>query len=544
MREFKTSIKGGKKWVTAGILGLAAVFFIVIISTAYAGDEGSKKIIKFGEAGNFFIQKGLDPHTALGGGSIMIIQSLFEGLARKEVGTGTIKPCLATSWKIAPDWSHADFTIRKGIKFHNGDPLTAEDVKFSFERAMREDLGFVFRGEMTRSIDNVKVMGPYQVRIKLKEPWPAILDRCAMSIAIVPKAYITKVGDQKFAENPVGTGPFKIISFKADDYVNMAAVKDHWRQAPNYDEFRLMSIKEAATRFSMLKTGELDVTWTGPAYIGAVAKDPTLKNIVAPHCYLHTIVFYDLIDRNDPKSPKYKSPWQDPRVRQAASLAINREGICKLMPGLISPWGNFLAPYHPGYQKREIPRYDPEAAKKLLCEVAGVKYPVKAPYPWESWDWGDLTWGPPVRLGFEPLMTQLWEVGIKVKAAETEDGIWMKKHTGGELRGIGYGPGPFWAGYSHPAASFESHTIGTWAPVGRTYPEFKKAYEKMVNAPNNKALAQAAREMEDLMFKVGYRTPLWEVNNIFALGPKVEWFQTVPGSNYLFGFEYLKYKTK
>ena len=120
----------------------------------------------------------------------------------------------------------------------------------------------------------------------------------------------------------------------------------------------------------------------------------------------------------------------------------------------------------------------------------------------------------------------------------------VKKHTEGELRGIGYGPGPWWGGYAHPATSFESHTIGAWAPVGRTYPEFKTAFEKMVQAPNSKALAQAAREMEDLMFKVGYRTPLWEVNNIFALGPKVEWFQTIPGSNYLFAYEYLKYKTK
>ncbi len=541
MRVCKRKISG-KRWITAGILALVTVFLVGIISTVYAADEGSKKILKFGETGSFMIQKGLDPQTSLGGRSVVINYSLFEGLARKEVGTGEIKPCLATSWKIAPNWSSVDFFIRKGIKFHNGDPLTAEDVKFSFERTMKEDLGNVLRGEMTRSIDSIKVVGTYQVNIKLKEPWPAILDRCAVGILIVPMNYIKKVGDQKFADNPVGTGPFKIISFKPDDYVHMAAVKDHWRQAPNYDELRVIVIKEASTRFSMLKTGELDLTWTGPAFLAAVAKEPTLKNIVAPHCYLHTIVFYDLIDRNNPKGPKYKSPWQDPRVRQAASLAINREGICKLIPGLISPWGNFLAPYHAGYQKREIPRYDPEAAKKLLCEVAGVKYPVKAPYPWEGWDWGDLTWGPEVRLAFEPIMAQLLEVGIKMKANEMEAGIWAKKHTEGELRGLGYGPGPWWGGYSHPAASFESHTIGTWAPVGRTYPEFKTAFEKMVQAPNNKALAKAAREMEDLMFKVGYRTPLWEVNNIYALGPKVEWFQTIPGSNYLFSFEYLKYK--
>ena len=122
----------GNRHIIAGILFLVAVLIGGMFSTAYAG----KKIIRFGEVGSFGIQKGLDPHTSIGGGSVMVSLSLFDGLVRKEVGTGNIVPSLATSWKIAPDWSHVDFFIRKGIKFHNGEAMTAEDVKFSFDRAM------------------------------------------------------------------------------------------------------------------------------------------------------------------------------------------------------------------------------------------------------------------------------------------------------------------------------------------------------------------------------------------------------------------------
>jgi ABC-type transport system substrate-binding protein len=531
------SYKGSRR-VTTLVLFLAAVLIGGMFSTAYA----AKKIIRFGEAGSFGIQKGLDPHTALGGGSVMVSLSLFDGLVRKEVGTGNIVPSLATKWKIASDWSYVDFFIRKGIKFHNGEALTADDVKFSFERAMRQDLGLSIRGEMTRTIKSVEKKGQYQVRIHTKMPWPSLLDRCATSIVIVPKDYITKVGDEKFAEKPVGTGPFKIISFEPDDYVNMAAVKNHWRQTPNYDELQLIVIKEAATRFSMLKTGELDVTWTGPAFIGAVHKDPKLKNIMARYAYVHTIVFMDMLDRNKPNSKKYKSPWQNPKIREAASLAINRKGIAKNLFGLITPWGNFLAPYHPGYEKKEVPPYDKEAALKLLSEVAGVSYPPKKPYVWEKWDWGAMSFGPAVRLAFVPVVSMLWEVGIKVKTAEMERGAWTKKHTQGELRGLGFGPGPWWGGYAHPASSFESHTIGAWAPVGRTFPELKTAFDKMVYAAGDKELAKSAQDMENLMFKVGYRTPLWCVNNIFAMGPKVGWFDTIPGSNFLYAYEYIKYK--
>ena len=527
------------RWMSAGVMVLAAVLICGMLLPTQALAE--KRIVRM-DGGGLGFQKGLDPHTALGGGSVTVSLAIFEGLTRKEIGTGLLKPGLATHWKIAKDWSRADFYIRKGIKFHNGEAMTAEDVKYSFDRALRKDLKFVIRGEMSRAIKSVQVINDYQVRLNFKGPWPGLLDRCAMSIVIVPKDYITKVGDAYFSEHPVGTGPFKIIDFEIGDYVNLAAVKNHWRQFPNYDELRMTSIKEAATRFSMLKTGELDLTWTGPAFIGAVHKDPNLRNMMAKFAYVHTIVFLDLMDRNNPKSNKYNSPWQNPKVREAASLAINRTGIAKRVFGLITPWGNFLAPYHPGYEKRDVPRYDPEAALKLLSEVAGVSYPPQKPYPWEKWDWGDFSYEPAVRLGFAPIVSQLWEVGIKVKTVEMEFGTWSKKHTQGKLRGLGYGPGPFWSGYSHPASSFESHTIGAWAPAGRTFPELKVAYNKMVNAAGEKELAQSAKEMEALMFKTGYRTPLWCVNNIFALGPKVEWFDTLPGSNYLIGYEYLKYK--
>ena len=536
--------KRRKRWVMGGVPILAAALVAIMLLPGCAGPppEGQQIIINYGAEGGFNLGNGLDPHTSIGAAATPVVQALFEGLTRKEVGTNELKACLATDWGIAPNWSHADFTIREGITFSNGEAMTAEDVKFSFERAMREDLNFISGGEMRRCIDSIDIIDGYQVRINLKEPWPAMLDRCSLGIMIVPKDYIEENGDDYFADHPVGTGPFTLISYATDDHVYMKAIEDHWRQSPDFDELRITFVPEAATRFSMLKVGDMDIAWVGPAYIPEVEEDPNLRNIKADQCYVHTIVFHDIKLDEEGNSTYPDSPWQDPKVRQAASLAIDREGICETGHGILTPFGGFVAPYQPGYRERPVPEYNPQEAIRLLCEVAGVPANSTAPFDWEDWEWGDFSWEPAVRLGYGPALSQLWEVGIKVNSNEMEFGAWATAHTQGTLCGIGYGPGPWWAGYSHPASSMESHTCGMWAPVGRTFPQLHEAYDELLHAATNEEIALKTQALEDVMFEVGYRIPLWYVNNMWAVGPKVEWFEPVPGNNYLLGWEYLRVK--
>ena len=147
------------------------------------------------------------------------------------------------------------------------------------------------------------------------------------------------------------------------------------------------------------------------------------------------------------------------------------------------PWGSFLAPYHLGFnQNRKPDPYDPERAKKLLAEAG---YPNGFKTTWTCGS-GDKWW-------IEPIAAQLNEVGIKAEFVVLEHGVWQKKHTLGELRGISYGSGPWWAGRIHPAVALESHTAGGWAPVGRTMPEVVESWKKMNNAVGNKAIAQGGQ---------------------------------------------------
>ncbi len=267
---------------------------------------------------------------------------------------------MAESWTIGPNWAYYDFKLRKGIKFHNGDLFTSKDAKFSIERAMREDLMFVFGAEARRFIDRVETMGDYQVRVYLKAPYPAFPDRLFNNLMMVPKNYIEKVGDAGFAAKPVGAGPFQIVDFKHDEYVRVKAVRNHYRKTPFVDEVHFKITEEPATRLAMLKTGETDMIMLNQQHIPEVRKDPNLRIIWSQHTYLVTMVFQDLARPNEP------SPFLDERVRKAASLAIDRVGICKnVLNGGAEPWGTFLAPYHAGFDpKKKADPYRSGAGQK------------------------------------------------------------------------------------------------------------------------------------------------------------------------------------
>jgi len=491
-----------------------------------AAKEPKGKLTYAPSTGTMSYRKAIDPHTGVGAEQTTINCLLFDSLLTKDE-KGREIPAMAESWTVAPDWSYVDFNLRRGIKFHNGDPFTANDVKFSIERAMREDLMFVFGAEARRHIDRVEVRGDYQVRVLLKQPYPAIFDRLYNNLMMVPKNYIEKVGDASFAAKPVGAGPFSIIDFKQDDFVRVKAVRNHYRKTPYVDEVIFKIAEEPTTRLAMLKTGEADMILLNAQHIPEVQKDPNLRIIWSKYTFLVTAVFQDLARPNEP------SPFHDERVRKAASLAIDRAGICKNVTNdAAEPWGSFLAPYHLGYDPSRKPDpYDPKKAKELLAQAG---YPNGFKTTWTCGS-GDRWW-------MEPIAVQLNEVGIKAEFVVLEHGLWQKKHTLGELRGMSYGSGPWWAGRVHPAVALESHTMGGWAPVGRTMPEVVESWKKLNRAVGNEAITRAAKEYEEVLFKKMFRVPLWQANVPYAVNQRVESYDPVPGLIFPIRFEYVKLK--
>jgi peptide/nickel transport system substrate-binding protein len=521
-----------KKAVSISAICLMAVFFIVGSFTMAAGQSKGIKpkgeVVVASNQSTFEMRKACDPHTVIGAATSRMLTTLaFDSLLTKDA-KGNFVPALADSWEIAKDWSSISFKLRKDVKFHNGDSFTAKDVKFSIERAMRDDLKFLYLAELKNNISKIEIIDDYNVRVYLKGPYPTFLDRVSAALAIVPKNYIEKVGDDGFAAKPVGAGPFRVVKFERDVSFDVEAIENHYRKTPYVKKLRLLTVAEHATRLAMVKTGEADFIIAYQSQVPLLQKDPNIKIIWSKHTFLLSLVFHDLAHPED-------SPFKNPLVRKATSLAIDRKGIADAIGhGTMEPWGSYLAPYHPGFDPKlnKPDPYNPAEAKRLLAQAG---------YP-NGFD-TVLVYQPTQKEKFEAIQPQLQEVGIRCKMNMLEGGTWAATFVAAKHRGIGYGSGPWWTGISHPAAALGGHITGSWGHKLAT-PEILKAMEKTEHAISTKEIAEAARKLDDTILASTVRVPLWSIHYPFAVRKTVEEFPGVPGVVYPVGFEYLKLSGK
>src|SRR5438445_4210486 len=308
----------------------------------------------------------------------------------------TMAPGLAESWKESPDGKVYEFTLRKGLKFHNGDPVTAEDVKFSFERYR----GAGFKEFETR-MQGVEIGDPLTVRFVLKEPWPDFMTYYGTTATaaglVVPKKYVTQVGDEGFRKNPVGAGPYKFVSHTPGVEVVLEAYPGYWRHAPYVKRLVLKSITDGTTRAAVLKTGEADIAYAldGPD-ADTVRRDPRIQIVASRHASINWLEF---ADQWDPKSP-----WADRRLRLAVNLAINRKAINDAAClGFCPPAGVIVPRVMDFALQVEPPAYDPAKARQLLAEAG---------YP-NGIDAGDLVPIPPFFTMGDAMVNYLHPFGIR-----------------------------------------------------------------------------------------------------------------------------------
>src|SRR5690242_18691097 len=296
----------------------------------------------------------------------MILYGLHDALVKPMPGQAAA-PSLAESWTVSPDGLVYEFALRRGVRFHNGDPLTAEDVKFSLERYRG-----AAAGTLKSYVASVETPDPLRVRIRLKRAWPDFMMFYTASTGagwIVPKKYVERVGDEGFKKAPVGAGPYKFVSFSPGVELVLEANEQYWRKPPSVKRLVFRVIGEESTRLAALKRGEVDIAYS---IRGELAEDlqrtPGLS--LKPAVVQGVFCIY-FPDQWDPKSP-----WHDVRVRRAASLAIDRKGTNDALTlGYSKVSGNPIVP--DGYDffwqpPPEAAEYDPDKAKKLLAE-AGFK---------------------------------------------------------------------------------------------------------------------------------------------------------------------------
>ncbi|MBM3220060.1 MAG: twin-arginine translocation signal domain-containing protein [Candidatus Rokubacteria bacterium] len=345
--------------VLKGLAAVGAAGAVASRATPAAAQTTQKKelvVAQGGDVANF------DPHMSTSANDIRVSFNLFDNLVSRHPDQ-KLHPGLATEWKLtAPTtWT---FKIRQGVKFHNGDPFTSADAKFSLERtydpAAKTRVNTVFT-----SIDRIEAPDAGTLVIHTKKPDPLLPARLAFyGGQIVPKKYLESVKADGFNQKPVGTGPVKFGSWTKDDKTVLAANGDYWGGKPDFDRMTFRAIPETAPRIASLLKGEVDViTQLPPDHGERVSGNASTRVVGALYAGLYVLAVNSKV-----------KPLDNPLVKQALALGIDRDAIVKelwrargIVPnGPIAKGDNHYDTGLPAL------KYDPKEARERL-KKAGYK---------------------------------------------------------------------------------------------------------------------------------------------------------------------------
>ena len=454
----------------------------------------------------------------------MVMYAVHDALAKAMPGNPTA-PSLAESWQVSPDGRAYTFTLRKGVKFHNGETLTSEDVKFSFER---------YKGASAQAIKDrvaaVETPDPLHVRFLLKNPWPDFMTfYTAASGAgwIVPKKYVEKVGDDGFKKAPVGAGPYKFVSFNPGVELVLEAFEGYWRKAPSVKRLVFKVITDESTRLAALKRGEIDIVYSIRGELAEeLQRSPglTLKPTV-----IQAPQWVSMLDQWDPKSP-----WHDRRVRLAANLAVDRKalnqaitlGHSKLTYSIIpSSFDYYWQP--PAYE------FDPAQAKKLLAEAG---------YP-NGFDAGDYFIDVSYANVQEPIAGFLQQVGIRTKLISRERASHWSTYADKKYKNMAYTAS---GAFGNAATRIESYVVKDGTYVYGSYPDIDSLFKDQAAELDRKKREALLHKIQQLMREKVMHIPIWELAFINGQGPRVQesGLGLIPGHAYSAPYEDVKLKAK
>ncbi len=406
---------------------------IVVLAAACCGcsrdrsDPGNTLVYRF-----MSDPPSLDPAHSTDTTSGTITALLFDGLVDLEPETLEVLPAVAKSWDISGDRLTYAFHLRKGVKFHNGREVKADDFRYTFERTMNPEtasertwvLEFIkgadeFHSGKAKKIEGVEVVDDYTLRLTLKHPYPLFLELITMDAAnVVPREVTEKWGDD-FVDHLVGCGPYKFVRWKRYAVVELEAFDNYYLGRPKIDRLEFKVIPYTDIGLLKYEEGELDILDQLPT--GRVRE--VQSKYPEEYKVWPILGTYYLAINND--KPPFKGNL---KVRQALNYAVNKKGICEaIFEGVPVPAQGILPPGIPGYNPnlKGYP-YNPQLAKKLLAEAG---------YPGgEGLDVIDLWYN--IDKGHERVCTQvqndLKEIGIKVKLVNHDWGAHLEACKKGE----------------------------------------------------------------------------------------------------------------
>jgi peptide/nickel transport system substrate-binding protein len=422
-------------------------------------------------------------------------------------------PALAESFDIAKDFKSATFVLREGIKFHHGEPVTPEDVRFTYENYSGAQASV-----LKDKTERIEIVDDRTVRFVFKEPFldfEVLYGTSATGAGwIVPAKYYQQVGPDGFKQKPIGAGPYKLVRQEPGIRLELEAFEDYYRPV-HVKQLVMVSVPEASTRVAMLERGEADLLYLVPGELIDHVKG--LRGVqLAPT--LGGPWWLEFPGFDDPKSP-----FHDKRVRQAVSYALNRQALSAAeTAGFSPPLGNWIPDDWPGAIKWPAFEHDLPKAKQLMAEAGQAR----------GFDIDWLTPLPPYFSMGERVISQLLQLGIRARLQTMERGTFFKNLQGGRgafpgtqiVLNISGSPGD-WAGRYR--AYFACGGFSSRTCVKDLDAKFEQ-YERSVDPTERKALAD---EIQRGILDNAYFVPVYRLAFINAVGPKIassKWQEVFP----------------
>jgi peptide/nickel transport system substrate-binding protein len=441
-----------------------------------------------------------DPAEMTLGAAFMTLYAIHDAVVKPMPGR-RVAPGLAESWTISPDGLAYEFVLRKGVRFHNGAPVTAEDVRFSFERYRGADDKL-----LKESVAAVEIPDPGRVRFRLKRPWPDFMTFYGSATAagwVVSKRYVEQVGDDGFKKAPIGAGPYKFVSFTPGVELVLEAFDQYWRKTPHVRRLVFRVVPDEAARLIALKRGEVDIAY---AIRGALAEElrrtPSLTLKAVAGQITNWVYF---TEQWDPKSP-----WHDRRVRLAANHAIDRQAMNQAellgfgrLTGSIIPSSFEFYWQPPGYS------YDPALAKRLLAESG---------YP-EGFDAGDYFCDASATYLGEPVVNSLNAVGIRLKLRPLERAALFKGWADKKYKGLIQGGS---SRDGNAATRIETFVATGGTYVYGSYSDIDGFFREQASELDSKRREATLHRIQQLIYDKAIVAPIWLHAGLSGVGPRVE----------------------
>src|SRR5712692_510924 len=434
------------------------------------------------------------------------LEHMYDRLLDRDAKTLKPKPMLATAWKIVNDTTW-EFTLRQGVKFHNGEPFNAQSVKATLEYIQNPASKSHYQSYW-KAVKEVQIVNDYTVRFVTDKPWPALLDRASLTdFLVLPAKALKEQGPEKLAQHPIGTGPFRFGEWKRDERLVMERNPDYWAGPAEVSRVTLRFIPEFSARLAAMLSGEIDIMKDVPPHVvEAVDRSGRAKVRSAVSSRINYLALVTL----------KPGPMQDARVRRAMNRAIDvDELIAKVLQGRASKICGPLSPANVDYAPVECYKHDPARAQALFKET-GV-YPSKLQLTLDTPS-GRYPLDKDVSLA---IAAQLQRLGIKVNVVVNEWGTHLdkiKNRNTGDMFFLGWGPALHGQGTIEPLFKAEA----TYSSYGNN----KVLNEKIARAVtlvDAKARAAAYADLQKTMHDEAPWVFLWQQHDLYGVANQVEW---------------------